>query len=121
MLQSGKSLAYDVLKGQGSGGESSSKAKCSGLVQAVITGQQYREYEIEGTKIRIKKPFTDDWTADGFLRWAVSLGFLDYHYDDDTCSITPLGKNFVAAQTDKDKNAILGQAYLSYPVGYLGC
>lgn len=115
MLQSGKSLAYDVLKGQGSGGESRSKAKCSGLIQAAITGQQYREYEIEGTKIHIKKPFTDDWTADGFLRWAVSLGFLDYHYDDDTCSITPLGKNFVAAQTDKDKNAILGQAYLSYP------
>ena len=63
----------------------------------------------------MKKPYTDDWTADGFLRWAVSLGFLDYNYADDTCNITDSGVSFVKASTIKEREAILGQAYLSYP------
>lgn len=115
LLRTNKPIAYDVLKGQGSGGESRSKAKCSGLVQAAVTGQQFKEYIVDGRKIRIKKPYTDDWTADGFLRWAVSLGFLDYNYADDTCSITQSGVNFVKASSTKDKNEILGQAFLAYP------
>ncbi len=115
ILRSNKPISYDILKGQGAGGESRSKAKCSGLAQAVVTGQQYKEYIIDGHKVRIKKPYTDDWTADGFLRWAVSLGFLDYNYEDDTCSITALGISFVNAETLQEKKNILGQAYLSYP------
>lgn len=115
LLRTNKPIAYDVLKGQGSGGESRSKAKCSGLVQAAITGQQFKEYIVDGRKIRIKKPYTDDWTADGFLRWAVSLGFLDYNYEDDTCNITQSGVDFVKASSTKDKNEILGQAFLAYP------
>lgn len=115
ILRSNKPIAFDVLKGQGAGGESRAKAKCSGLAQAAVTGQQYKEYIVDGRKIRIKKPYTDDWSADGFLRWAVSLGFLDYNYADDTCSITESGISLVLAKTTKEKNAILGQAYLSYP------
>lgn len=115
ILRANKPIAFDVLKGQGAGGESRAKAKCSGLAQAAVTGQQYKEYIVDGRKIRIKKPYTDDWSADGFLRWAVSLGFLDYNYADDTCSITESGISLVLAKTTKEKNAILGQAYLSYP------
>lgn len=115
LLRTNKPIAYDLLKGQGSGGESRSKAKCSGLVQAAVTGQQYKEYIIDGKKTRIKKPYTDDWTADGFLRWAVSLGFLDYNYTDDTCAITPSGIKLVNASTTKERNEILGQAFLTYP------
>lgn len=115
LLRTNKPIAYDVLKGQGAGGGSRSNAKCSGLVQAAVIGQQFKEYVIDGNKIRIKKPYTDDWTADGFLRWAVSLGFLDYTYADDTCSITQSGVDFVMARTTKEKNEILGKAFLAYP------
>lgn len=115
ILRANKPIAFDVLKGQGAGGESRAKAKCSGLAQAAVTGQQFKEYIVDGRKIRIKKPYTDDWSADGFLRWAVSLGFLDYNYTDDTCSITESGVALVMAKTTKEKNSILGQAYLSYP------
>lgn len=110
-----KPIAYSLLKGRGSHGGSRLTAKCSGLVQAAIIGQQYREYTVDGKTIRIKKPYTDDWTADGFLRWAVSLGFLDYNYANDTCSITNLGSSLVLSKTTNEKNAILGQAFLSYP------
>lgn len=115
ILKSQKPISYDVLKGKGAGGESRSKAKCSGLAQAAITGQRFKEYVVDGKTIRMKKPYTDDWTADGFLRWAVSLGFLDYNYADDTCSITDLGVSLVNAETSKEKKTILGKAYVSYP------
>lgn len=115
ILRTNKPIAYDVLKGQGAGGGSRKQAKCSGLVQAAITGQQYKTYEIDGKSTRIKKPYTDDWTADGFIRWAVSLGFLDYNYDDDTCNITQAGISLVNAKDTKEKNDILGQAFLAYP------
>lgn len=115
ILRANKPIAFDVLKGQGACGESRAKAKCSGLAQAAVTGQQFKEYIVDGRRIRIKKPYTDDWSADGFLRWAVSLGFLDYNYADDTCSITETGIALVKAKTTNEKNSILGQAYLSYP------
>ncbi len=115
ILRSNKPIAYDVLKGQGAGGGGRANAKCSGLAQAAITGQQYKKYHVDGKVYRIKKPYTDDWTADGFLRWAISLGFLDYNYADDTCSITEAGKSLVNAKTTAEKNDILGYAFLSYP------
>lgn len=115
LLRTNRPIAYDALKGQGAGSGSRANAKCSGLAQAAVTGQQFKEYEVDGCMVRTKKPYTDDWTADGFLRWAVSLGFLDYNYSDDTCSITNLGKRLVKAQTTEERNAILGKAFLSYP------
>lgn len=115
ILRRNKPIAYNLLKGKGSGGKSRENAKCSGLVQAAITGQQFKKYIVDGKEIRIKKPYTDDWTADGFLRWAVSLGFLDYNYSNDTCSITKLGVSLVMSKTKEEMNAILGKAFLSYP------
>lgn len=114
-MNSQRPIAYDLLKGKGAGGESRSQAKCSGLIQAAVTGQQFKTYVDDGREVRIKKPYTDDWTADGFLRWAVSLGFLNYDYANDTCSISLEGKAFVQAQTEAEKNTILGRAFLSYP------
>ena len=115
ILNNQKPISYNILKGQGAGILKRSEAKCSGLAQAAITGQQFKTYIIDNKEVKIKKPYTDDWTADGFLRWAVSLGFLDYNYADDTCEITESGINFVYAETEEEKHAILGQAYLSYP------
>lgn len=113
-----KSIKYDILKGQGSGGGSRKNAKCSGLVQAAIDGQQFREYIINGKKQRIKKPYTDDWTADGFLRWAISIGLLDYDYSNDTCSITNLGRQLVMADSEVSRKAVLCEAFLLYPPVY---
>lgn len=115
ILKCGGPIAYDILKGKGAGGESRSMAKCSGLAQAAITGQQFKTYRVNGIDVRIKKPYTDDWTADGFLRWAISLGFLDYDYVHDTCNISADGITFVNAQSETQKNNILGRAFLSYP------
>lgn len=115
ILRANKPIAYNVLKGKGAGGGSRKNAKCSGLAQAAVTGQQCQTYTIDNKIVKIKKPYTDDWTADGFIRWAVSLGFLNYNYSDDTCSITLLGIDFVNAENTKEKNDILGRAFLSYP------
>ena len=108
-------IPYDILKGKGCGAGKRADAKCSGLVQAAITGQQRKIYKCNDEYIEIKKPFTDDWTADGFLRWAVSLGFLDYDYEHDTCAITANGKALVNATTEKERKEILGSAFLMYP------
>ena len=107
-----EAIPYSLLKGKGAGKKGRKDAKCSGLAQAALTGQQYITTHL-GEKI--KKPYVDDWSADGFLRWAVSLGFLDYNYNDDTCVITEIGKQFVLADSIKEEKDILGTAYLSYP------
>lgn len=95
--------------------KAANKPNAQVLYRQPLPGQQYKEYVINGKTKRMKKPYTDDWTADGFIRWAVSLGFLDYNYSNDTCSITPAGISLVNATEEKEKNAILGQAFLSYP------
>ena len=107
-----EAIPYSLLKGKGAGKKGRKDAKYSGLAQAALTGQQYITTHL-GEKI--KKPYVDDWSADGFLRWAVSLGFLDYSYNDDTCVITEIGKQFVLANTFEKEKEILGTAYLSYP------
>ena len=62
------------------------------------------------------KRYTDDWTADGFLRWAVSLNFIQPNRDTDTYYITELGISFSRSEDDSDEElSILRSAFLSYP------
>lgn len=96
-------MDYVLLKGHGiKSGQKRSDAKCSGIVQAAITTQGGRAY-------------TDDWTADGFLRWGISIGLLDYDSEKDTVSITQLGKDFVYSDSEDLDKEILTTAFLSYP------
>ncbi len=97
-------IPYEHLKGKGKGSAPSRKeALCSGIVQAVIHSQGEKEY-------------TDDWTADGFLRWGVSLGFIEYNHENDCCQITESGKEFVLSEEDSEREKeLLGNAFLSYP------
>lgn len=96
-------MDYVLLKGHGiSNGESRSNAKCSGIIQAAIKNQKGREY-------------TDDWTADGFLRWAISIGLLDYDVENDQVSLTELGGMYVNSDSEEKDNEILISAFLSYP------
>lgn len=86
-------VKYSLLKGKGAGNLGRSNAICSGIVQAVIDAQQNRAYtDIDGNLITIKKPYTDDWTAEGYIRWAISCGLLNYDNENDSCSISDLGK-----------------------------
>lgn len=96
-------IKYSLLKGKApKKGTPRSEAKCTGIVQAVLSNQKERA-------------FSDDWTADGFLRWGISLGLLDYNIHTDTVSITRLGLSLVNTSTKKKEVEVLTTAVLSYP------
>ncbi len=96
-------IPYTLLKGKGTPkGYTRTNAPCSGIIQAVLPGQ--------------RKEYQSDWPADSFLRWAVSIGFLNYDRDKDTCSISELGYRYaVSADDSKEEKEILTEAFLSYP------
>ncbi len=96
-------IPYTLLKGKGTPkGYTRTNAPCSGIIQAVLPGQ--------------RKEYQSDWPADSFLRWAVSIGFLDYDREKDTCSISELGYRYAVSEDDsKEEKEILTEAFLSYP------
>lgn len=96
-------IPYTLLKGKGNPkGYTRTNAPCSGIIQAVLPGQ--------------RKEYQSDWPADSFLRWAVSIGFLDYDRENDTCSISELGYRYAVSEDDsKEEKEILTEAFLSYP------
>lgn len=108
---------YNTLKGKGAGNEGRANAICSGLVQAVIDGQQEKTYiDNTGQLITIKKPYTDDWSAEGFIRWAISCGFLIYDSKNDSCTISELGKQLAdTIDESAEEKEVLTKALLSYP------
>lgn len=60
--------------------------------------------------------FTDNWTADGFLRWAVTWGFVEHNRENDTFRITPLGKAYsITSNGSTEEYDILINAILAYP------
>lgn len=92
-------LTYSELKG--SSFSPRSAARCNGIIQATVKGQG--------------KEFTDDWTSDGFIRWAHCLGFIDYNYYKDAFFITQLGLDFSSSITENEEKEILIYAMLTYP------
>ncbi len=80
-----------------------SSARCNGIIQAIVEGQG-------------GKKFVDDWSADGFVRWAHALGFIDYEYTTDTFFITQSGFDYSRSKEgSKGEKDILIDAVLSYP------
>ena len=96
-------IPYTLLKGKGTPkGYTRTNAPCSGIIQAVLPGQ--------------RKEYQSDWPADSFLRWAVSIGFLNYDRETDTCSISELGYKYAVSEIgSRAENDILTEAFLSYP------
>ena len=96
-------IPYTLLKGKGTPkGYTRTNAPCSGIIQAVLPGQ--------------RKEYQSDWPADSFLRWAVSIGFLNYDREKDTCSISELGYNYAVSEDgSKEEKELLIEALLSYP------
>lgn len=84
-------------------------AACSGIAQLCLSAQKTMP---NGQK----KPYQGDWQAEGFVRLGVSIGFLNYDYDMDSCSISDIGKRFALTEdgSEEEKNAI-GDALLKYP------
>lgn len=96
-------IPYMHLKGKGTPpGYTRSSAPCTGIVQAVLPGQ--------------RKEYQSDWPADSYIRWAISIGFLQYNRRKDTCFISESGREFAAAEagSEEERNAIT-KAFLSYP------
>ena len=110
-------ISYSLLKGKSSGNSGRKNALCSGIVQAVIDAQSSRTYsDSSGVSVTIKKPYTDDWSADGYLRWAISCGLLEYDNFNDTCKISPLGQKLALSSNESaEEYESLATALLSYP------
>lgn len=97
-------IPYNYLKGRGyskARGETRATAPCTGIIQATLKGQR-REYQ-------------SDWPADSYLRWAISIGFLNYNREKDTCSISELGEKYVNATSPSSEEEALTIAFLSNP------
>lgn len=78
-------------------------APCDALVQAIIPSQ------------KALKPYVDNWSADGFVRWAEALGFINYQDDSDSFFLTELGYQFVIDNESFAQNKSLEMGLLSYP------
>ena len=117
VLANQTSFPYDKLKGKGAGKAGRKGAKCSGIIQAVLDAQKHMIVtDLNGNSVDMNKPYTDDWTADGFLRWAVSVGFFEYDNETDTCTLSDSGKALASTDIDSaDEKKILGEALLTYP------
>lgn len=109
-------ISYSLLKGKGSGTSGRKNALCSGIIQAVIDAQSSRTYsDSVGVSVTMKKPYTDDWTADGYLRWAISCGLLEYDTSNDTCKISSFGQKLALATDESiEEYESLSTALLSY-------
>ena len=109
-------INYAVLKGKG-GSTSRKKVLCTGLVQACIDAQKNVDVKtLSGETTTMKKPYVDDWSADGYLRWAISTGLVEYDVAADVCKVSPAGERLVnAADGSKEEHKIYGEALLSYP------
>lgn len=84
-----------------------SDAVADSLIQVTILPQSYR------TK---GKMWTDNWTADGYLRWALSLNLIQHNRDTDICTITELGLEFSRCDDDSEQELnVLRRALLAYP------
>lgn len=94
------SIKYEDLTGSAFTPRGS--ARCNGIIQAAVEGQ--------------KRKFLDDWSSDGYLRWAHAFGFLEYNYLEDTFEISKLGFDFSRSEDNSEgEKEILIKSILSYP------
>lgn len=103
---------YKDLKGKGTSSKRSD-ATCTGIIQAIIDAQKTVDLIGEdGNTVSIKKPYTDDWTAEGYLRWAVITGFIQYDEANDSCVPTVTARALEGQPVDC---AVMQEAMLAYP------
>ena len=93
-------ISYADLKGNALGGPRALDP-CNGIVQATLPGQQ--------------RPYMSDWASENFVRWAHSLGFIEYDPGNDTFSLSSLGQQYINMPATNGINSVLEDAFLSYP------
>lgn len=81
-------------------------AVADGLIQISILPQSFK------TK---GKRWTDNWTSDGYLRWALSLNLVEHDRRSDCCRITEKGRAFSQSTLPIERDPILLNALLGYP------
>ena len=108
-------INWNILVGTSSTPRQS--AKCTGIIQAIIDAQKDIEILDQGNAPQtIKKPYTDDWTSSGYLRWAISLCLLEWDRKTDKVYVTELGKELAFTEDgSSDEAECLTRAILSYP------
>lgn len=101
-----KQLVGGKVNAEGKSASARKFAVADGLIQLSIPSQS------ESTS---GKRWTDNWTADGFYRWALTLGFIKLDRVTDTCEITISGKKFAGSSSRLDQDPNLIDAILKYP------
>lgn len=61
------------------------------------------------------KKYTDNWTSQGYLSWALALGFLKHTPETDMVTITELGRKFSQSSVDPTEDEYLLRAISAYP------
>ncbi|MDH2999762.1 hypothetical protein A1D23_06605 [Chelonobacter oris] len=87
----------------GTGTSNRKEAVCNALGQAIIKPQ------------KLEKLYTDNWTTDGFVRWAECLGLITYIDKTDSFQISERGSKFYHSTNDFSDNNALHEAFMSYP------
>lgn len=113
-------IPYEKLKGKGGtrGFDSNGlpNSKCTGIIQASIDAQKtITLINTDGTKIDLKKPYSDDWTSDGYIRWGISTGLLNYDYKKDLVFVSSLGLKLAKSNNENEEKKTFSYALLSYP------
>ena len=89
---------------EGNSAKRRNQAVADSLIQVTIPSQSK------------SKPFTDNWTSQGYLSWAVSLGLVQYLRKDDCFSITDSGLAFSRTADGSPEELEQEQAMLlAYP------
>ena len=84
-------------------------AAATGIAQLCLTAQK-------NLPNGQKKPYQGDWQAEGFVRLGVSLGFILYFAETDSCLLSDLGWRFADTEDDSpEEKEIIGKALLAYP------
>lgn len=109
--QGAESFTYQDLVGTSTDAEGKavttrSAAVADSLLQLVVQPQ---------SAFTQGKEWTDNWTADGFLRWAVSFGFVSYNRPTDSFAITDLGREFSTSSKEVAEDEIFVRALMAYP------
>jgi len=79
-------------------------ASCTGIIQISLPAQ---------TKL-YDKPYQSDWSAESYLKLAISLGLLTWNSENDTCDLTETGI-LVASRDGEELRKIYIEAMMTYP------
>lgn len=102
MNRSDNQYSYKELVGTGT--SKRAEAPCDAIIQATILDQGG------------KKGYIDNWSADGFVRWAHALGFIEFDPNTDSFYLTDTGLIYSRTKKDsKEEKDILIEALASYP------